>query len=237
MRPIVVLTTILLAGSVARAQQVVDLTNTDYKLTGEGMAVTSVNGLIYSPVKFVKVTAGTPFFKEEWMKGALVADGGQVYKNLSLRLNLMDNEVNYKAANGQEMVTSSPIKYVILSDSSTGTKYEFALGDQMKGADKVFGRTWFQVLVNDKKASLCLQMNKKIHEALTYGTATTEQDIVTINFYFLQLNNTFTRFRWDDWQDVFKDKKDQLAQFIKSNHLKGKSSEEYTKLVTYYNTL
>ena len=236
MRPALILMALAFSGSFARAQQVVDLTNNEYKMTGDGMAVTAVNGLIYSPVKFVKVTAGTPFFKEQWMKGILVAEGGQAYKNLMLRLNLMDNEVNYRDANGQEMVTTSPIKYVILTDSSVGVKYEFALGDQMKNADKSLARTWFQVLVNGK-VSLCLQMNKRIHETIPYGTATTEQDIVTINYYYLQMNNNFTRFKWEDWQDPFKDKKDQLAQFIKSNHLKGKSAEDYTKLVQYYNTL
>jgi hypothetical protein len=236
MRPILILIAIVLSGALARAQQVVDLNKTDYKLTGEGMAVTSVNGLIYSPVKFVKVTAGTPFFKEQWMKGTLVAEGGQAYKNLELRLNVMDNEVNYKDAKGQEMITSSPIKYVILTDSSIGEKYEFALGDQMKNADKSLARTWFQVLVNGK-VSLCMEIHKKIHESIAYGTATTEQDIVTVNYYYLQMNNNFARFRWEDWQDPFKDKKDQLAQFIKTNHLKGKTAEDYTKLVEYYNTL
>lgn len=236
MRPTLILIALAFSGSFARAQQVVDLTNTDYKMGRDGMTVTAVNGLLYSPVKFIKVTAGTPFFKEQWMKGTLVAEGGQAYKNLALRLNLMDNEVNYKDAAGQEMVTTSPIKYIILTDSSVGAKYEFALGDQMKNADKSLARTWFQVLVNGK-VSLCLQMNKKIHEAIPYGTATTEQDIVTINYYYLQMNNNFTRFRWEDWQDQFKDKKDPLAQFIKSNHLKGKSAEDYTKLVQYYNTL
>ena len=236
MRPILILIAIVLSGSFARAQQVVDLSTTDYKMSRDGQMVTSVNGMIYSPVKFIKVTAGTPFFKEQWMKGTLVADGGQAYKNLSLRLNLMDNEVNYKDANGQEMVTSSPIKYVILTDSSIGEKYEFALGDQMKNADKALARTWFQVLVNGK-VSLCMQTLKKIHETIPYGTATTEQEILTINYYFLQMNNNFARFKWEDWQDPFKDKKDQLAQFIKTNHLKGKTTEDYTKLVEYYNTL
>jgi len=82
-----------------------------------------------------------------------------------------------------------------------------------------------------------MQTLKKIHETIPYGTATTEQEILTINYYFLQMNNNFARFKWEDWQDPFKDKKDQLAQFIKTNHLKGKTTEDYTKLVEYYNTL
>jgi hypothetical protein len=237
MKAHLILLTIVLSGTFASAQQVVDVSQTDLHPAGEGMAITSVNGMVYSPVKFVKVTSGTPFFKEDWMKGSVVVDGGQTYSNVWLRLNLIDNEVNYKDAQGQEMVASSPIKIVVLNDSSKGMKYQFALGDQMKNIDRSLSKTWFQVLVNDKNASLCKQIRKSIRESIAYGTATTEQQIEVVEYYFLQLNGSFARFRWDDWQEQFKDKKDQMAAFIKTHHLKGKSDDDYVKMVSYYNTL
>lgn len=236
MRPILILLPIVLSGSLAHAQRVVDLTNDDYKVTAYGTASTAVNGMIYSPVKFVKVTDGTPFFRQEWMKGSVIVDGGRMYSDLELRLNLVDNEVNYKDSTGQEMVAASPLSYVALTDLK-GTKYEFVKGSQLKNIDKTLTNVWFQLLVNDKKASLVKQIKKSIRETIAYGTATTEQQIVSIEYYFLQINGGFARFKWDDWQDQFKDKKDEISQFIKNNHLKGKNSDDYVKLVKYYNSL
>ena len=236
MRYLLTTAAIILSCCSGRGQMVVDLSKTELKPLGDGMAQTVVNGMVYSPIKFVKVTAGTPFFKEEWMKATLVLDGGKAYSNVPTRLNLMDNEVNYRDAAGQEMIATSPIKFIIFTDSITGAKYEFILGDQLANVDKTLTKTWFQVLVNDK-VSLCLQMKKSIHETISYGSATTEQDIPTIDFYYVQINGTFIRFRWDDWQQIFGSKKDQMSQFIRTNHLKGKTSDDYVKLVRYYNTL
>ncbi len=235
MRPLLIAAAIFLFASYGRGQQVVDLSKTDFK-AGDGNASLIVNGMVYSPIKFVKVVAGTPFFREEWMRGTLVLDGGKAFSNIPVRLNLMDNEVNYRDATGQEMIASSPIKYVILIDSITGVKYSFVLGDQLANADRSLAKIWFQLLVNDK-VSLCLQLKKTIHETIQYGSATTEQDIPTVEWYYLQMNNKLTRFHWEDWQQVFSDKKDKMAEFIRSNHLKGKTSDDYARLVQYYNSL
>ncbi|HEY4062264.1 MAG TPA: hypothetical protein VGM30_10205 [Puia sp.] len=237
MRSILIFTVIILSAASGRAQQVIDLSKGDYEArTINGDANSAVGGLVFSPVKFVRVTAGTPFFKEEWLKGTLVLDGGKAFANLWLRINLLDNEINYKDAAGREMVASSPVIYVLLTDSTTGKKYDFVRGSVLGLGENLLSRTLFQILVNEK-VSLCKQMNKKIHETPTYGSATTEQDIMTIDFYYVRMNGNLSRFKWDDWQELFKDKKDVLAKFIKENHLKGKSDEDYIKLVKYYNTL
>ena len=237
MRPILLFSLLVFSASLTRAQQVIDVSKTEYDTrASNGDANMAVNGLVYSPVKFVRVTAGTPFFKEEWMKGTLVLDGGKAYADLWLRLNLMDNEINYKDAKGQEMVATSPVKYITLVDPAIGAKYDFVQGAQFGIGDKVLSKTFFQVLVNDK-VSLVRQVVKRIHETPSYGTATAEQDIVNLDFYYVRMNGNFIRFKWDDWQEIFKDKKDQLSQFIKTNHLKGKTEDDFTKLVKYYNTL
>ena len=234
MRPLLI-AAILLFAVTAKAQQVVDLSKSDFK-PGDGNASLIVNGMVYSPVKFVKVVAGTPFFREEWMRANLVLEGGTTFTNIPVRLNLLDNEVNYRDASGQEMIASSPIKLIVLIDSITGVKYTFVLGDQLSNAERSLSKTWFRLLVNDK-VSLILQMKKSIHETIQYGSATTEQDIPTVEWYYLQMNNNMVRFHWEDWQQLFSDKKDKMAEFIRSNHLKGKTSDDYARLVQYYNQL
>ena len=236
MRPIPYIILFLLSAVLARAQQVVDVNKLEYnQVSSNGNITMSANGVLSSPVKFIRVTSGTPYFSEYWTKGTLVLEGGKAYANLSLRLDLMNNEVEYKDVNGQEMTATSPIQYIFLTDSITGAKFDFVRGAQIGVGDKLLSKTFFQVLVNEK-VSLLRQISKRAQESITYGSATQEESIVTINAYYVRMNGNLSRFKWDDWQEIFKDKKDSLSAFIRTNHLKGKSEEDYIKLVTYYNT-
>src|SRR5579871_1395915 len=132
---------LLIAACVSsNAQQVIDLSKTDFSAAAPA-SLDVVKGQVYSPAKFVKVTSGTPFFKDEWMKGGVIDNEGNIYGNVWLKLNLIDNEVNYQAANGQEMVATNPLKYIILNDSVTNEKYEFIKGDQLKNSDKSLADT------------------------------------------------------------------------------------------------
>jgi hypothetical protein len=237
MRLIPCITVCILSSVLVRAQQVIDVTKINYdQASANGNITVSANGVISSPVKFVRIVSGTPFFAENWMKGTLVLEGGKAYANLWLRLDLLDNEINYKDANGQEMTATSPVQYISLIDSATGAKYDFVQGAQLGIGDKLLSKTFFQVLVNDK-VSLLRHINKKIQENLTYGSATQEESIVTINAYYIRMKGNLSRFKWDDWQVLFKDKKDQLSAFIKDNHLKGRTEADFIKLVRYYISL
>jgi hypothetical protein len=220
-----------------RTQQVIDANSDAFTSVNHDPSIlNSVNGMLFQPTKFIKVTAGTPFFMDRWMNAKLFDATGDSYASHSVRLNLLDNQVNFLDARGIEMVANTPIKRMLLTDTTTGTQYLFVLGDQIPEAEKALARTWLQVLVNDK-VSLCKQTKKSIHESIAYGTSTTEEDIPSIDYYFVRMNANFIRVKtWVDLLQLFSDKKDAIDQYIHDHHLKGKSTEDYTQLVRYYNT-
>src|ERR1700754_2235816 len=115
MRPIPYIILFIFSAVLVLAQQVVDVAKIEYnQASSNGNITMSANGVLSSPVKFVRITSGTPYFSENWTKGTLVLEGGRAYSNLWLRLNLMDNEVDYKDVKGQEMTATTPIQYVFL---------------------------------------------------------------------------------------------------------------------------
>jgi len=227
----------LLACIGTRAQKVIDVNTTNFAVADPVQMNSSVNGLIYSPVKFVRVVSGTPFFRDEYMSGAIIFPGGKAYKGFKLRLNLLDNQVNYLNDKGQELIATTPLAGIILGDSAKGESYVFVPGDQLGAGDNNLNKVWFEILINDR-VSLCLQMRKTLHDQLSYGSATTQQDILTDNFYFIRKGNDFIRIKkWDELVELFADKKAAVTEYIKTNHLKGKNQQDYTQLVKYYNTL
>jgi hypothetical protein len=171
------------------------------------------------------------------MKAQLFDRAGDHYVSNAVRINLLDNQVNFMTPDGKEMVATTPVRRVILTDSVTGDKFYFVWGEELSPSDKALDNTWLQVLVNDE-TSLCRQLKKMIHEPPSYGTATVDQDIVTIDFWFLRINKGLVRFKnWQELQTLLADQSPELKQFIQDHHLKGKSSDDYVQLVQYYNTV
>jgi hypothetical protein len=235
---LIYLTVFLLAAAICGSgQRVIDVSKESYSAYIDGQAMSGVNGLTYSAVKFVRVTSGTPFFKDEFMKGTVVLPEGKAISGVRIRLNLVDNQVNYLNSSGQEMVATNPIKNVILTDTISGTQYYFVYLEELKLQDKIFQKVWLQVLVNDK-VSLCCQFRKRIHEITAYGSATTEQEILTDYVYLVKVGGEFrVVYKIDELPDLFKDKKEQVSQYIHTNHLKGRSADDFTQVVKYYNSL
>src|ERR1700744_6505138 len=112
-------------------QQVIDVTKGEATQDFTGSFSSSMNGQIMSPTKFVRLTSGTPYFQEQFMKGRLIDAKATAYTSKSVRLNLLDNEVNFlDPGTGQELIATISFKQIQLLDSATGTRYTFILGDQ-----------------------------------------------------------------------------------------------------------
>jgi hypothetical protein len=235
MKYLLLTATLFLFCLTGRSQQVVNVNSDNFSFSNRINA--DISGMVHQPIKFVKFTAGTPFFNDQWMKARLFDGNGESYASHSVRLNLFDNDVSFLDADGAEMVTTIPVKKIQLTDTTTGTQYVFVFGDQIPGADKAEARVWLQVLVNDS-VSLCRQIKKTIRETKPYGSTTTEEEIVTADIYFVRMNGNFIRLRnWSGLIQLFADKKNAINQYVSDHHLKGKSAEEYAQLVQYYNSI
>lgn len=232
------ITTVIIIGCLtANAQQVVDVNSDEFAATNHRSVEAAITGLILQPYKYVQITDGTPYFNKEYLKARLFDAAGTSYASNAVRLNLLDNEVDFKDDKGTEMMTTTPVRRIQFTDTTTGKQYLFVTGDQIPEADKEDAKTWLEVLVNDK-VSLCKKIKKSIHETIPYGTATTEQNIVTLESYFVRMNNSFTRVKtWQDLLQLFADKKAAVDAYVHTNRLKGKTDADYIQLVKYYNTL
>src|ERR1700722_6336066 len=235
MRHLLIAATSFLFCLTGRSQQVVNVNSDNFSFSNRNNA--DISQMVHQPIKFVKITAGTPFFDDRWMKARLFDGNGDSYASHSVRLNLLDNDVSFLDADGTEMVTTIPVKKIQLTDTTTGTKYLFILGDRIPEADKAQAGVWLQVLVNDT-VSLCRQIKKTIRETVPYGSSTTEREIVRVDIYFVHMNGSFIRLKdWSGLLQLFTDKKDAINQYIRDHHLNGKSADDYTQLVQYYNSI
>ena len=218
--------------SVVLAQRVIDVDKY------EGSALNffrTVGGEPVMNTKFVRLVEGTPYFSEAWMKGNVFIDESE-YRNLLLRVNILETSLEFRDSKGEAMVCTQPIKKVILNDSVKAAQYSFTHSSFLP-ENPDFKRTWLLQLA-DGKASLYKVDKKQINESRPYGSATTEQRINTISSYYLLFNNQLTRIKkTSDIADILSLQKPALLDYIKTNHLGQRDDKDMTQLVNYYNTL
>ena len=104
------------------SQQVINVDKSD------GIPVNSfytVNGSPVVSARFVRLTEGTPYFKDAWMKGLAISDKNLRYQNAQVKLDLFENELHYLGSNGTEMICTIPLKDLTLTDTVSGASYHF----------------------------------------------------------------------------------------------------------------
>jgi len=216
------------------AQKTVDVTD------GNASAMSSsffnvVGGEPVVLAKFVKIVDGTPYFTDEWMKGNVVLNGDNQFVGINLKLDLYYNEVHYRDPKGNELIATTPIKKIILFDSSTQQVFDFINGIYINANSQPKG--WYQLLT-EGKASLFKQIKKQMDENKPYGSATIERSIYTSFQYYALYNGNFLQVKkFKEIPDILSDKKDDVSKYIKANSLSGKTDDDYKAVFNYYNGL
>lgn len=225
---------ILLSSYAGFTQKII---NTEQNITTHAAAsFYSAGGDLFQNFKYKKIADGTPYFKEEWMGGKVIMSGGFAYDSIYLRLDLLNNTLHYLDQAGREMIATTPVKAVVLSDSSTGMKFRFIHSSYLTVSGRI-EPGWYQLLT-EGRAILLKRFIKNINENRPYGSGSIEQTIVTSNTYFLLEETVLTSVKkFKDLPALVKDKNDVLKTYIVTKGLSGRSDADYAGLISYYNNL
>jgi hypothetical protein len=177
----------------------------------------------------------SPFFSDKWMKSTLVFANGKTQSGLSVKLDLFENKIYFLDDAGNEMVSTTPVKEVVLADTAGNKMYRLKHSSAFKIAGVEAG--WYQLLCVGQA-----ELYKKIIKALPRSMAQqSEQDIkpleTSIQFFLLIKDNLFRIKKGKDIPELAGEKKTQLQTYAKSKNLNGKLEENLIELVEYYNTL
>ena len=221
---------------VCNAQRVIDVNQVDVTPTRGLFYV--VGGHPFSMAKYAKVTEGSPYFKDDWMRGTAIVKSGDQYDNQLLKLDLISNELHYLDSAAQEMITTEKVVEVILKDSVSGKQYRFVYSSAIAVPKSERPATgWYQLLTMGA-ANLFRKFQKEIVETRPYGAATYEEAIQTTSVYFLAYKEEFYRIKKiKDLPEILNDKHKELSNYINNKNLSGKSEFDYIALVEYYNSL
>ena len=217
------------------AQKTVDVT------AGTASAMSSnfftvVNGEPIVFAKFKELVAGSPFFRDDWMRGNVILNGAEKqYAGILLKLDLYENEVHYQSLSGAEMIAVTPIQRIILFDTVAEKIFNFINGEFIETNASVHG--WY-LLLAEGDAMLFKQIRKHLMENKPYNSATVEQSISNTSHYYVLYKRTFTEIKKiRDLPDLFPEKKAPVLDYIKKNNFSGKSDSDFENVINYFNSL
>jgi hypothetical protein len=193
------------------------------------------DGQPYVNVKFARVVEGSPFFIDQWNKGYISTREGKKLRDVTLRLNLVDQQLHY-LKDGIEYVTDQPLKEVLIEDEKSGNLYIFRSG--FPSVQYGNSKTFYQALA-EGEVLLLKHIRKMITENTPFGSATTQQTIRNAEHYYISKKGSMIKIRKDRQSilNALEDKKDPLEKFINQNRLNLRTEEDMIKLVNYYNAL
>lgn len=96
----------------AISQRVIDVNKEDIRSAALSYLV-APGGTPFVNAKSAKLVSGSPFFKEEMMRGVLISTNGTEYQNILIRLNLLESQVNF-LNNQVEMIVGTPLREVTI---------------------------------------------------------------------------------------------------------------------------
>ena len=196
----------------------------------------SVAGTPFMNTKFAKVVEGSPFFNDQMMRGAIILSKGREYKNLLIRLNLLDLQVNYLDEKKVEMVASTPVSEVVFWDTVNNYHHRFVFSRYIETTDKP--EEDFYELLQSGKAQLYKQYKKRLMETRPYGSATYEQSIKTDIRYYVLVGGKWVKIKkMKDLTDQLTDKNNEIQKYVGEKKLTKDSQENYEAIVAYYNNL
>jgi hypothetical protein len=195
----------------------------------------AVGGVPFVNTKFVRLTEGSPYFKDEWSKGLLLLEKDKQYKGL-LKLDLYSNEVHYQDVKGNDFVVAQPIKKIVFTDDLATLGFVHA--SLLPKSTVPFKADWYLELYTDS-VSLYKYFVKQLSENRPYNSATYEQKIRTVEVYRVHYNNSAVEIKkLKDAPSLFGDKKAALEEFLKTRDDKKASMDDrMIAFVTYLNSL
>lgn len=182
--------------------------------------------------KYSKVTVGSPFFSDDWLKGKFISTDGRIYDNLSLKLDLVENDIYFLNDLSQEMILYTPVSQIILTNFVTNQSFTFIKTDKLCQSNS---KIWFQVL-DSGKAWLLKSQPKQVIEHKAYGSSVTEENIISnVNYYLFYNQGCYPiKTAIDLWEKL----NEQLPGFEERTKVKGqgkKTEEELIRLTGQFN--
>ena len=204
---------------------------------GQQIFLSDVNGQAF--VNKYEGISGSVYDQTEYQLAKIILKDGRVYNDVKTRINLLEQEVNFIASNGQEGFLgkgmASEIAYI---DDKEGIQNVKVFQCGFPPIDNQNRISFYQILLNGK-TSLLKSVYKSIQERNNDMSGERFKEFATYENMYLLKAGTMSRIKKDKSSllVLFQDKKEAITKYIDDQKLNLKNEAHLIDLVKYYNTL
>lgn len=204
---------------------------------GQQIFLSDVNGRAFEN-KYSDIS-GSAYLFPNFKYATIVLRDGRSYKKVQARLNLVEQEVNFIASNGEEgYIGKGMVSSIQFNDTSKEGIKEYLLQTGYSPVDNQTAIHFYQVLVSGK-LSLLKSIQKSIDERVNELSGERSKEFaVRENLYVLR-EGTLKRIKKEAgfFLNYMKDQNEAVSQYLVNNKLHCKNEEQIKQLLNFYNKL
>jgi hypothetical protein len=204
---------------------------------GQQIFLSDVNGQAF--INKYEGIAGSVYDQTDYQLAKITLKDGRVYNDVKTRINLLEQEVNFIASNGQEGFLgkgmASEITYI---DSQKETQDIKIFQCGFPPIDNQNRISFYQILFNGK-TSLLKSVYKSIQERNNDMSGERFKEFATYENMYLLKDGTMVRIKKDKSSIIalLQDQNQAIKKYIEDQKLNLKNEAHLIDLVKYYNTL
>jgi len=204
---------------------------------GQQIFLSDVNGQAF--VNKYEGISGSVYDNTDYLLARITLKDGRVYNDVKTRINLLEQEVNFIASNGQEGFLGKGMASEITYQDNSGSNLEakvFQCG--FPPIDNQNRISFYQILLNDK-TSLLKSVYKSIQERNNDMSGERFKEFATYENMYLLKEGTMVRIKKDKSNLIalLQDQNQSIKKYIDDQKLNLKNEAHLIALVKYYNTL
>lgn len=193
-----------------------------------------------APVRIKSYTdvQGSAYFNDNWSIGIVKTENNNVYNNVYLKYNELEDQIYYKSDDDKIMVFNDPIKEFTFISFKDIPKNDVLFRNGYPSVQNTNEKSYFEVLA-DGRTQFLKRIVTQITDSKEYNSATVNRSFVESSKYYLFLNGKLIVVKKDKKSilGILPDKQTELNIYISNNLLNLKDENNIVKLIEYYNSI
>ena len=182
---------------------------------------------------------GSPYFNPEYKKANIVLEDGRMARNIKVKFDLLNNQIQYLNEKGAEMIPNLPIRSFIFVEPFFDQPRDFVM---FQNGFPAIGRftpaTYYQVL-DTGSIKLLKSIKVNYRDDKPYGSPEiTRIYEKTVGYYAYVPDGEMIKIEKEKevFAQIFKTRQEEILAFINEKKLKLKTESDYLEIFWFYQT-
>ncbi len=182
---------------------------------------------------------GSPYFLADYKYATITLTDGRKYSNVKAKINLVEQELVFIAANGIEgYIGKGMVASIAFADTTKQGIKSYVFQTGFPKVDNQTNIHFYQVLASGK-ATLLKSIVKSIGEHGNELSGEKSKDFMERENSYVMIGSEMKRLKKekDFFMSIMADQAVPMVQYFANNKINFKNEEQLVKLIEYYNSL